>query len=169
MHTRNSATVRVVRVLGCSMLAAGPVMVGRGLEARAMVCSELAQQRIAFPERTALPGDLKRYAGASVNSGRRAKAYAELIKRHVDTATNGRTYAELADQAQQTRDTDGTLVELRDTAFRGATLRASLLGAYQAAELTALVTGLGVLVTGLGAGLLSVAGAMGASQGRADG
>ena len=164
MHVSDSSAVGAVRVLGYSMLVAGPVMIERGLAAQATVRGELARQRLEFPECAALPSGLKQYAGASVNTGSRAKAYAELIKRHVDVATGGRSYAELAERVQEPGDSDAELVELRDTAFRGETLHAILLGAYQATRLTTLVTGLGVMVTGLGAGLVTIAAALPAQR-----
>lgn len=115
-------------LVGGSMLAAGPVLVLRGRQGRAQLKSELAQQRIS-----------------------------DLIKTNVRHATLGRSYAELSRALHDTGGADQDLVKLRETAFTGETLRASLLGAYQAANLTTLVAGLGTLLTGLGAALLAVA------------
>lgn len=159
----------VARLLGRALVAAGPVMVQRGLRGGAIVRSELIQQGVAFPESDRLPSGLERYAGLRVDTGSRAKAHADLIERHLVLATGGRTCAELAERAHAAGDADGELIELRDTVFRGESLRAGLLGAYQAAELTVLVTALGVLVTGLGAGLLTTARTLRSLQGRTDG
>ena len=160
MRMKRQTPATGLRLFGNSPLVAGPVLVSLGVRARSLVRSELTQQRIAFPDREHLPACLKSFASRSVNSGRRAKAYAELIKNHLDRATDGRTYAELAQESHAAGDADEKLLGLRDTAWRGETLRAGLLGAYQATQLTSLVTGLGVLITGLGAGLLGISGAL---------
>jgi hypothetical protein len=160
MHVKRPTAATGLRLFGNSLLVAGPVLVSLGLRARSLVRSELVQQRIAFPDREQLPGNLECFAGRSVNSGVRAKAYAELIKLHLNRATAGRTYSELARESHEAGDADEKLLELRDTAWRGETLRAGLLGAYQATQLTALVTGLGALITALGASLLGISGAL---------
>ncbi len=160
MRTKHPSAVTGLRLSSGSLLVAGPVLVSSGLRARSLVRSEMARQRIEFPDREELPSGLEDYAGWAVNSGGRAKAYAELIARHLDVATGGRTYAELARESHEAGDADEKLLALRDTAWRGETLRAGLLGAYQATQLTALATGLGVLLTGLGAALLGVAGTL---------
>jgi len=160
MRAKRPTVAAGLRLLSGSLLVAGPVLVSRGLRAGALVRSELAQQRITFPDRGELPSGLEQHARQSVDSGGQARAYAELIKRHLNLATDGRTYAELARESHDADDADEKLVGLRDTAWRGETLRSGLLGAYQATQLAALATGLGVLITGLGAGLLGVAGTL---------
>lgn len=147
----------LLSLVGGSMLAAGSVMVVRGRQGRAQLKSELAEQRITFPDREALPDHLCEFAGRPVDSGSRAKAYSDLIKTHLEQATQGRTYAEITQELQESKGQDEKLVKLRETAFVGQTLRASLMSAYQAAHLTTLVVGLGALFTGLGASLLAVA------------
>ncbi|MES9541507.1 hypothetical protein [Actinomadura sp. NPDC000600] len=51
--------------------------------------------------------------------------------------------------------------DLQRAAFTGEMLRASLMSAYQAWQVTLLAGGLGVLFTGLGAALLSARGSAG--------
>jgi hypothetical protein len=53
---------------------------------------------------------------------------------------------------------DTRLAGQKQTAFMGESLRGSLMGAYQAWEVTYLVTGLGVAFLGIGAATLAVTG-----------
>lgn len=155
MHASRSLVARALtRSVGVALLAAGPVMLVRGLGGRRQIRAELAAQRITFPD-SGLPAGLARHAGSPVGTGPQAHAYAALIKDHLAHATNGRTYAEITDELQSTGGDDEKLARLRQTAFMGETLRASLLSAYQAWHLTTLVSGLGTLLTGLGAALLA--------------
>ncbi|WP_432136519.1 MULTISPECIES: hypothetical protein [unclassified Streptomyces] len=163
---RNAALFTgVVTGVGAALLAAGPVMVVRGRGGRKEIRGELAAQRITFPD-TGLPAQLARHAGAAVETGPQAHAYAELIKDHLAHATGGRTYAEITDELFASGGDDEKLTKLRQTAFMGETLRGSLLSAYQAWHLTTLVTGLGTLLTGVGAALLVTADALGAGPRR---
>lgn len=142
--------------VGAVLLVAGPVMVFRGRVGRGQIQRELAEQKIAFPQVDALPAALARYAGRQVTTGGQARAYADLIASHVATATSGRTYAQIAEEWQATGRTDERLVRLRETAFMGQTLRGSLLGAYQAWEITTLVAGLGCVNTAIGVVFLAL-------------
>lgn len=147
----------LLTTIGVALLAAGPVMIAQGLIGRRSITHELTSQKIAFPSGAGLPGDLARYAGAPVRTGAQARAFSDLIAEHVDKATGGRTYAEIADEWLAGGRTDERLARLRETAFMGQTLRGALLGAYQAWQITALVTALGVLVAAIGAAFLAMA------------
>ncbi|MCW3841964.1 hypothetical protein ONA70_17840 [Micromonospora yasonensis] len=138
------------------LLVAGPVMIAQGLLGRRSVAQELTSQRIAFPA-TGLPAPLARYARAPVRTGVQARAYSQLIADHVARATGGRTYAEIAEECLDTGRGDERLDRLRQTAFMGETLRGALLGAYQAWQVSILVTGLGALVVLIGAVFLVLA------------
>ena len=92
-----------------------------------------------------------------MSTGDQAQAFAELIGRHVTQATGGRTYSQIVDEWQATDRTDERLARLRQTAFMGQTLRGSLLGAYQAWQITTLVMGLGGLLAATGVGFLALA------------
>ncbi|MEU3249885.1 hypothetical protein [Streptomyces sp. NPDC006997] len=155
-RSRNGALATLV---GAGLLAAGPVMLWRAAGGRREIRGELAAQKIAFPTR-GLPAHLTRHAGAAVRTGPQAHAYAELIKDHVAKATGGRTYAEVTEELHATGGDDEKLTQLRQTAFMGETLRASLLSAYQAWEITTLVAGLGAAFTGVGAVTLATARAL---------
>ncbi len=100
------------------------------------VHSQLAAQRITFPPKgssalspTEFP-DLQRYAGGSVDTGVKAKAYANgFIARHLEGVAGGRTYAEVSAAAQQ-EPGNTQLQQQTQTLFRGETLRGLLLTTY---------------------------------------
>ncbi|MEU9796722.1 hypothetical protein AB0E27_40355 [Streptomyces sparsogenes] len=165
MHSAHRWTGRLVGTVGAALMVAGPVMLLRGRQGRKEIRTELAAQRITFPDH-GLPAHLAPLAGQGVETGPQAHAYAELIKSHLTRATEGRTYAEITEELQATGDDDEKLAQLRQTAFMGETLRGSLLSAYQAWHLTTLVTALGGALTGLGAALVATAGAVRAAPGR---
>lgn len=146
---------------GTALLAAGPVMLLRGAMGRKQIRTELAAQKITFPEH-GLPPQLASYAGRTVETGQTAYAYSELIKDHLNHATGGRTYSEISNElmAGTAGEDEEKLTELRQTAFMGETLRGSLMSAYQAWHLTTLVMGLGGLLTGLGTALAGTARAL---------
>jgi len=98
-----------------------------------MVKSELAAQKIYFPEKgsagfdAATYPDLQQYAGQLVDSPAEAKAYANgYIGRHLAQTADGKVYSEVSTLARQ----DPTNVELQQqkaTLFQGETLRGILL------------------------------------------
>jgi hypothetical protein len=101
-----------------------------------MVHSQLSEQKISFPpagsaalDPKEFPG-LQRYAGQAVDSGPKAKAYADqFIRVHLKGIANGQTYSEVSAQAQQ-HPNDQTLADKANTLFRGETLRGLLLYAW---------------------------------------
>ena len=118
------------------------------------VGDELSSQNISFPSADALTQDgrtdLLSFAGATVDTGDEAEAYASYINGHLEGIADGKTYADLgalerAAQADVTAAVDagqpqGTIDELqakadgitgqRNTLFKGETLRGLLLSAY---------------------------------------
>ncbi|MFD2352345.1 hypothetical protein ACFSTC_28330 [Nonomuraea ferruginea] len=78
-----------------------------------------------------------------------------MIGDNVLAATGGRTYAQVSAELMAAPGGDDELAALRQTAFTGQMLRASLLNAYQAWQVTTLVIGLGALLTATGAALLT--------------
>ncbi|MFF4656028.1 hypothetical protein [Streptomyces sp. NPDC001381] len=154
---RRAATL--LATTGLALAAAGPVMLVRGRGGRKQIRAELAAQKITFPGH-GLPAELAAHAGRRVETGPEARAYAEFIKGNLAHATGGRTYAEITAELHAAGDDDEKLTALRQTAFMGQSLRASLMSAYQAWELTTLVTGLGAALTGLGAALVATADAL---------
>ncbi|GID30357.1 hypothetical protein [Paractinoplanes brasiliensis] len=140
-----------------ALLLAGPTMIIQGLVGRRTVSRELAAQRISFPVEANLPTGLLHYAGTPVHTGVQARAFSELIAVHVAKATGGRTYSEIADQWMAGDRDDERLNGLRETAFMGQSLRGALLGAYQAWQITLLVTAMGGAFTVMGAAFLALA------------
>lgn len=158
-NTARKIAVGIAAATGLAFLAAGPVMLYEGVHGRHEVTSQLTEQQIAFPADAAagLPAAEAGYAGQLVTTGGQAKAYADMIETHVKEATGGRTYSQVS-AAAMAAPTDTKLAGLKQTAFMGESLRGSLMGAYQAWEVTDLVIGLGVAFTGLGAATLVVTG-----------
>jgi len=101
-----------------------------------MVHDQLTDQRITFPQKGAegfsaeeYPG-LQQYAGQMVDSGPKAKAYAdEYIAAHIDQIGGGKTYSELSAESRANPD-DAALAGKVQTVFRGETLRGLLLYAW---------------------------------------
>ncbi|MGW3954341.1 hypothetical protein ACWEKM_26200 [Streptomyces sp. NPDC004752] len=145
--------------VGMALGVAGPVMVLRGRSGRKEIRTELAAQKITFPDR-GLPVELAAYAGRRVETGSDAHAYAEFIKGNLARATGGRTYAEITAELHAGDGEDEKLARLRQNAFMGQSLRAALMSASQAWHLTTLVTGLGAALTGLGVALVATADAL---------
>jgi hypothetical protein len=101
-----------------------------------MVHNQLSEQKISFPPKgspgldpTEFPG-LQRYAGQAVDSGPKAKAYADqFIKVHLKSIAGGQTYSQVSAQAQANPN-DTALAGKVQTLFRGETLRGLLLYAW---------------------------------------
>jgi hypothetical protein len=155
-HRRAGALLGTV---GTALLVVGPVMLWRGRSGRKEIRTELAAQKIAFPDH-GLPAELAAHTGRPVEAGPEAHAYAQFIKGNLAHATGGRTYAEISAELHAAGGDDEKLAELRQTAFMGQSLRASLMSAYQAWHLTTLATALGAALTGVGAALVATADAL---------
>lgn len=156
-HTLDLVMPVLLFTAGVVLLAASAALLVRGQMGRDQIRRELSDQRIVFPAASDLPPALARHAGSQVTTGEQARAFSDLIASHLARATAGRTYAQIADEWRSTGRADPRLTQLRETAFMGQTLRGSLLGAYQAWQLTTLVMGLG--------GLLGVVGLVFAAMG----
>lgn len=102
--------------------------------AHTSVHDELVSQKIFFPPKGS-PGldpqefpDLQQYAGQQVDSGPKAKAYANgFIGRHLEKVANGQTYSEVS-AAAKADPTNATLQTQKQVLFQGETLRGLLLG-----------------------------------------
>src|SRR3954453_5391168 len=127
-------------------------MILRGFDGQTQVRHQLSAQKIVFPPKGSegLPAAQASFAGQKVVTGPQAKAYADMVETHVQAATGGQTYSEVSSKFMATGGKDATLGQLRQTAFMGESLRGSLMGAYQAWEVTWLVIGLGALFIGVG-------------------
>jgi hypothetical protein len=131
------ATRRVVEVILTVILGVGGglLLFGShfGLD---MVHTQLSAQAISFPAKGS-PGltpaefpDLQRYAGQKVDTGPKAKAYANgFINRHLATVAGGQTYSQVS-AASQADPTNAKLTGEVATLFKGETLRGLLLYAW---------------------------------------
>lgn len=98
------------------------------------VKNELSAQKIYFPPKgsaaldpTEFPG-LQQYAGQAVDTGPKAKAYAnEFIGAHLKNIAGGKTYAEVS-TLSKADPTNATLKAQAQSLFQGETLRGLLLG-----------------------------------------
>jgi hypothetical protein len=155
----------LVAATGIALIAAGPVMLYEGVHGQHEVTSQLSEQLISFPAKgsAGLPAAQAAFAAQQVTTGPQAKAYADMIETHIKEATGGRTYSQVS-AAAMAAPTDTKLAGLKQTAFMGESLRGSLMGAYQAWEVTYLVEGLGLAFTGVGAVALAVLGLTEASR-----
>ncbi|MGW2786486.1 hypothetical protein ACWC3X_35550 [Streptomyces populi] len=159
MDGTHRRTGTLLGTVGAALAVAGPVMLVRARGGRKQIRTELTAQKITFPDR-GLPADLRAHTGHSVETGPEALAYAEFIKGNLVRATGGRTYAEITAELHAAGGEDEQLSRLRQTAFMGQSLRASLMSAYQAWQITTLVAGLGAALTGLGVALVVTADAL---------
>jgi len=131
------ATRRVVEVILAVILGVGSGLLFYGSHfGLNMVHTQLAAQNITFPAKgsTALSPtefpDLQRYAGQKVDTGPKAKAYANgFINRHLATVAGGQTYSQVS-TASQADPTNAKLTTQVNTLFKGETLRGLLLYAW---------------------------------------
>lgn len=132
-HARRAiveAVIVAVLVVGGGLLAWG------GNFASDMVHDQLSDQKISFPPKGSpaldpkvYPG-LQQYAGQAVDSGPKAKAYAnEYIKVHLSEVAGGKTYSQVS-EASRANPEDTKLAGQVQTLFRGETLRGLLLYAW---------------------------------------
>jgi len=98
-----------------------------------MVRSELAAQKIYFPEKgspsfdAATYPDLQQYAGQLVDTPEEAKAYANgYIGRHLQKVAGGKVYAEVSAESMKDPKNE-KLQQQKQTLFQGETLRGMLL------------------------------------------
>jgi hypothetical protein len=130
-------TRRVVEVILVVLLGAGGGLLlfgaNFGLD---MVHSQLNAQDISFPA-AGSPGlsakefpDLQKYGGQKVDTGPKAKAYANgFIRRHLALVAGGKTYSQVSDLSRANPN-DEALAGQVATLFKGETLRGLLLYAW---------------------------------------
>jgi hypothetical protein len=131
------ATRRVVEVILTIILGVGGGLLLFGAHfGLNMVHSQLNAQGITFPVKGSpalspkeFP-DLQRYAGQKVDTGPKAKAYANgFINRHLAAVAGGKTYSQVS-TLSQADPTNATLTAQVATLFKGETLRGLLLYAW---------------------------------------
>jgi hypothetical protein len=131
------ATRRVVEIMLTVILGVGGCLLIFGANfGLHMVKTQLDAQSISFPAKGS-PGlsptefpDLQRYAGQKVDTGPKAKAYADgFIRRHLVKVADGKTYSQVS-AASQASPNDAKLTGEVATLFKGETLRGLLLYAW---------------------------------------
>jgi hypothetical protein len=131
------ATRRVVEVMLTIILGVGGGLLLFGANfGLHMVKTQLDAQAISFPAKGSpglLPAefpDLQRYAGQKVDTGPKAKAYANgFIRRHLLKVADGKTYSQVSALAIASPN-DTVLTGEVATLFKGETLRGLLLYAW---------------------------------------
>lgn len=119
-----------------ALLAIGSVAWWASAFITGQVTSELTAQKITFPPRGSaalnpaeFPG-LQQYAGQTVDTPEKAKAFAdEYIAVHLKKIGGGKTYAEVSNEVMQDP-ANQALQQQKTTIFQGETLRSILLNAY---------------------------------------
>jgi hypothetical protein len=148
-------TRRVVEIILTIILGVGGCLLLFGSNfGLNMVHDQLNAQAISFPAKgspalspTEFP-DLQRYAGQKVDSGPKAKAYANgFINRHLAKVADGKTYSQVS--AASIADPNNTVLTGQvATLFKGETLRGLLLYAWgwSVVSTLALYAGIAALV-----------------------
>ena len=142
--------------LAAGLVVAGVLAIIGGSYAHQVVHDQLAPQKIFFPpdEKSGLPANLSQYAGQQVDTGTKAKAYADdFIGLHLQEIGGGKTYSEVSAAAQANPD-DQKLAQQTQTLFRGETLRGLLLNAWGWGTVGTVALIAGIVLVVLGAILL---------------
>ena len=130
-------TRRVVEIILTVVLGVGGCLLLFGANfGLNMVHDQLDAQAITFPAKGSpalspkeFPG-LQQYAGQKVDSGPKAKAYAnEFIDKHLQAVADGKTYSQVS-AASQADPTNAKLTGQVAALFKGETLRGLLLYAW---------------------------------------
>lgn len=159
-------------IVAAVLLIAGGLLAWGAHFANSQVSSQLSAQRITMPSGKAIEDPkikpyLEKYAGTPLDSGDKAKAFADhYIQVHLDSAAQGKTYNEVsgefmaASKNPDRADSEETkkLGELRQTLFMGDTLRSMLLTAYAFGTLGKIAHIASFVAFGLGAVMLLLAG-----------
>lgn len=141
------------KLVGILSIIAGLVMVAAGIGTWVMVGSQLADENITVPD------DARWFAGEQVRGPLTAFSQADIINQHALAGSDGKTYSELGTLVREaeTEEEAAEYQAQRDTMQNASFLRASLFTSVVSFGVAALVIGLGIMFTLLGAALLSLA------------
>ncbi len=166
-------------VFAVVLLAAGALLTWGASFSEDYVRDELSSQNIAFPPAEALEEegrtDLLAFAGATVDTGPEAEAYASFIDGHLAGIADGQTYADLgtperaanaaveeakaagapADELARLEGEAAAITGQRNTLFKGETLRGLLLSAF-AWSTVGRIAGIAATVSFVAAGAMVV-------------
>jgi hypothetical protein len=167
------------------LVAFGIATLVLGVDGRSTVASNLKAEQIYFGDAKVDPTVPKQYSNHLVDTGAEARAFAKMMRGHTLEATKGLTYAQmgrfaakpgtpakLTDGSGGTNDTKYALVDpqskqpvanaARNIWVTETALTTALNTAYMAERIAlfSVVVGIALLISGIGFGILAVAGAL---------
>ena len=154
-------------VLAVILLVLGGAAIYGGNFGQDNVRDRLAPQNISFPPAEAMTpeerAEIGEFAGAKVETGVEAEAFARYIGGHLEGINEGATYSETSAAAREEGldpDVAADLQVKADTLFKGESLRAMLLNAYGwwTVSTIAVYAGYAMVIAGLLLGLLAFLG-----------
>ena len=149
------------------LIVLGGMAIYGGNFGRDNVRDRLVPQHIAFPPADAMTPEERasvgEFAGAKVDTGVEAEAFARYIGGHLEGVNEGATYSETSAAARQEGldpDTAADLQAKADTLFKGETLRSILLNAYGwwTVATIALYVGIALIVAGIVLAIFAILG-----------
>jgi hypothetical protein len=156
----NSIYMRLSIIVSVLLLIIGGLALWASMFTSNMVRTELAAQKVYFPEKDskaldpAVYPDLQQYAGQLVDTPEEAKAYANsYIGRHLAKVADGKVYSEVSAEAQKDP-TNEKLQKQKQTLFQGETLRGLLLGTGYAFGTVGKIAGFAAYVMFVSSGAL---------------
>ena len=162
-------------VAGAVLIVFGIIAITMGVNGRNEVRSSLAAQQITAGDDAAEITNGKLQNGAVINTGAKAREFAKVMEFHTLEATEGKRYAEMgrfltptgedtSDEALAAKTPDGRPVEngLRNMWVTETALTTALNMSFMAEQLSlfGIVTGIALLLTGIGFLVLAIGGAL---------
>jgi hypothetical protein len=154
-------------VVAVMLIVLGAMAIYGGNFGQQNVRDRLVPQHISFPPADAMTPQEKAevgdFAGATVDTGVEAEAFARYIAGHLEGVNDGATYSETSGAARAEGLDPKVAADLQakaDILFKGESLRAMLLNAYGWWTLAtiALWAGIAMVIAGLILGILSILG-----------
>jgi hypothetical protein len=166
------------------LIAFGIGAIAMGINGRSTVQSNLAQEQITFGDASKDATVPAKYSGQLVNTGDKARAFAQMMRHHTLEATQGLTYSQMGrytakagtpakltdgqggtnDPMYAATDAKGGPVSnsARDLWVTETALTTALNTAYMAERvaLFGIVTGIALLLSGIGFAILAIGGAL---------
>jgi hypothetical protein len=166
-------------IAGAVLIVFGIIAITMGVNGRNEVRSSLAAQNITATPDAAEITNGKLQPGVAINTGARAREFASVLEFHTLEATGGKRYSEMgrfltptgtdtSDEAAAAKTPDGRPVEngLRNMWVTETALTTALNMSFMAEQLSlfGIVTGVALLLTGIGFLVLAVGGALRTSE-----
>ena len=169
-------------VAGAVLIVFGVIAIVMGVNGRNEVRNSLAAQQITAGDDAAEITNGKLQPGALINTGAKAREFAKVMEFHTLEATEGKRYAEMgrfltptgeatSDEAAAAKGPNGQPVEngLRNMWVTETALTTALNMSFMAEQLSlfGIVTGIALLLTGIGFLVLAFGGALRTSEAKA--